>query len=172
MGGFRHDLPTLVQHACEVLVHCLHAREQPLSIVLPGPISLVRKRLHSHLATVGVFFSALFPFRKIARRASLEGTKSLPYCRRTNSEVQVDVTQGPGGPPIYSNLETGRRSPSFEKTVALAMALDVPIGALFSFDQDEADPKTLKRRIETILTKATAQQLKQIYGHARQVMES
>jgi hypothetical protein len=48
-----------------------------------------------------------------------------------------------------SNLETGRRSPSFEKTVELAKALDVPVGALFSFEQDEADPKKLKRRIET-----------------------
>jgi hypothetical protein len=46
------------------------------------------------------------------------------------------------------------------------------MGALFSFEQDEADPKLLKRRIETILTNATAQQLKQIYGHVRQVMES
>ena len=43
---------------------------------------------------------------------------------------------------------------------------------LFSFEQDEADPKILKRRIETILTKATAQHVKQIYGHVRQVMES
>ena len=95
MAGFRHDLPTLVQHACQVLVHCLHAREQPLSVVLPGPISLVRKRLHFHLATASAFFLALFPFRKIARRASLEGTKSLLYCRRINSEAQADVTQGP-----------------------------------------------------------------------------
>ena len=71
-----------------------------------------------------------------------------------------------------SNLETGRRSPSFEKTVALAKALDVPMSALFSFEQDETDPKILKRRIEAILAKATAQQLKQIYGHVRQVMES
>jgi hypothetical protein len=46
------------------------------------------------------------------------------------------------------------------------------MSALFSFDQDETDPKTLKRRIEAILTKATAQQLKQIYGHVRHVMES
>jgi len=44
--------------------------------------------------------------------------------------------------------------------------------ALFSFEHEEADPKTLKRRIETILAKATAQRLKQIYGHVRQVMES
>jgi S-formylglutathione hydrolase FrmB len=50
---------------------------------------------------------------------------------------------------------------------AAAIALDVPMGALFSFDQDETEPKTLRRRLETILTKATAQQLKQIYGHVR-----
>jgi hypothetical protein len=46
------------------------------------------------------------------------------------------------------------------------------MSALFSFDHEEADPKILKRRIEGILAKATAQQLKQIYGHMRQVMES
>jgi hypothetical protein len=39
--------------------------------------------------------------------------------------------------------------------------------ALFSFDGDEADPKLLKKRIDAILSKATTQQLKQIYGHVR-----
>ncbi len=46
------------------------------------------------------------------------------------------------------------------------------MSALFSFDHDEADPKMLKRRIEATLAKATAQELKQIYGHMRQIMES
>jgi hypothetical protein len=59
-----------------------------------------------------------------------------------------------------------------EKTVALAKALDVPMSALFSFNHDEADPKVLKKRIEASLANATSQQLKQIYGHVRQVMES
>ncbi len=102
MGGFRHDLPTLVQHACKVLVHCLHAREEPLSVVLPGPISLVRKRLHFHLATASAFSWRYF-LSGIARRASLEATKSMLYCRRTDSEAQ-DVTKGPEA----RNLQRGR----------------------------------------------------------------
>jgi hypothetical protein len=56
--------------------------------------------------------------------------------------------------------------------VRLAKVLDVLMSALFSFDHDEADPKILKRRMEAILAKATLHQLKQIYGHVRQVMES
>jgi hypothetical protein len=46
------------------------------------------------------------------------------------------------------------------------------MSALFSFDHDGADPKILERRIEANLNKATVRQLKQIYGHVRQVMES
>ena len=46
------------------------------------------------------------------------------------------------------------------------------MSTLHSFDQDEAAPRKLKRRIETIPTNATAQQLKQGYGHVRQAMES
>ena len=61
--------------------------------------------------------------------------------------------------------------PTWYKT-RLHYAASKNMGALFSFDQDEADPKILKRRIEAILAKATSQQLKQIYGHVRQVMES
>jgi hypothetical protein len=36
-----------------------------------------------------------------------------------------------------------------------------------SFDQDEADPKVLKKRLDVVLAKATGLQLKQIYGHVR-----
>jgi hypothetical protein len=48
------------------------------------------------------------------------------------------------------------------------------IGARFSvyLADCHADPKILKRRIEASLAKATSQQLKQIHGHVRQVMES
>jgi len=49
MGGLGHDVPTVAQHACNMLVHGLHAWEQPLPVVLPGPIPLVSKRLHFHL---------------------------------------------------------------------------------------------------------------------------
>jgi len=39
-----------------MLVHGLHAREQPLPVVFPRPSPFVRIRLHFHLAT-----SAFFP---------------------------------------------------------------------------------------------------------------
>jgi hypothetical protein len=97
-------------------------------------------------------------------RRNLVLQKQQPWRASDSPKRQVSETK------YLSSLETGWRSPAFEKTVALAKALDIPIGDLFSFEHEEADPKILKRRIETILAKATAQQLKQIYGHVRQVM--
>ena len=67
MGGFCHNFPTLVQHARNVFVHCLHARKQPLPVVFPRPSPCVRKRHHFHLTTASVFSLALFPFRNGAR---------------------------------------------------------------------------------------------------------
>src|ERR1700722_5134408 len=99
--------------------------------------------------------------------------RRLKALRKANKLNQAELAEKVGIETKYlSNIETGRRSPSFEKTVALAKALEVSMSALFTFDDDEADPRILKRRIEANLAKATAQQLKQIYGHVRQVMES
>lgn len=98
--------------------------------------------------------------------------RRLKILRKAKKLNQAQLAEKIGIETKYlSNLETGRRSPSFEKMVALAKALDVPMSLLFSFDQDEADPKLLKKRIEGMLAKATPQQLRQIYGHARQVVE-
>lgn len=99
--------------------------------------------------------------------------RRLKILRRAKNLNQAQLAEKVGIETKYlSNIETGRRSPSFEKTVALAKALDVPISALFSFDGEETDPKILKKRIDAIIAKATTQQLKQIYGHMRQVLES
>ncbi len=73
MGVFRHYFPTVVQHACNMLVHGLHAREQPLPVVLPRPTSFVCKRLHFHLVTGSAFFLAPFPFRKTFSTSLLRG---------------------------------------------------------------------------------------------------
>lgn len=99
--------------------------------------------------------------------------RRLKILRKAKKLNQAELAERIGIETKYlSSLETGRRSPSFEKTVALAKALDVPMSSLFSFEQDASDPKVLKKRIEGILAKATPQQLKQIYGHARQVVEN
>ena len=58
MRRLRQYFPTVVQHACNMLVHRLHARKQPLPVILPRPISFVRKRLHFHVVTASAFFLA------------------------------------------------------------------------------------------------------------------
>ena len=45
---FGHDFPPVTHHACNVPIHRLHGWQEPLPVIFPGPISLVRKRLHSH----------------------------------------------------------------------------------------------------------------------------
>ncbi len=98
--------------------------------------------------------------------------RRLKILRKAKKLNQAELAEKIGIETKYlSNLETGRRSPSFEKTVALAKALDVPMSILFTFDQDETDPRILKKRIEGILLKATPEQLRQIYGHARCVLD-
>jgi hypothetical protein len=64
MGAFRHDFPTVVQHARNMFVHGLHARQQPLPVVLPGPIPFVRKRLYLHLVTAIAFSLAAISFQE------------------------------------------------------------------------------------------------------------
>ena len=58
-GGFRHDLPAVAQHTGDMLVHCLHAWKQSLSVELPGPIPLVRIRLYFHLVIFGFSLHSL-----------------------------------------------------------------------------------------------------------------
>jgi transcriptional regulator with XRE-family HTH domain len=99
--------------------------------------------------------------------------RRLKVLRKAKKLNQAELAEKIGIETKYlSNLETGRRSPSFEKTAALAKALDVPMSSLFSFDHDETDPKMLRKRIESILARATPQQLRQIYCHARCVIEA
>jgi hypothetical protein len=57
-----------------MLVHRLHAWKQPLSVILPGPIPLVRKGFYFHLV---IHFSALFALS--GRPASLNGPQIVSY---------------------------------------------------------------------------------------------
>lgn len=99
--------------------------------------------------------------------------RRLKVLRKAKKLNQAELAEKVGIETKYlSNLETGRRSPSFDKAIELAKALDVPVSSLFSFDDDEGDPRVLRKRMEAILAKATPQQVKQIYGHARCVVES
>jgi hypothetical protein len=79
MGGFRHDLPTLIKHARYMRVHGLHGWEQPLPVVLPRPISFVCKRLYLHRMTAGrrPRIIAISSLEKSFRAARLEKRESF-----------------------------------------------------------------------------------------------
>ena len=98
--------------------------------------------------------------------------RRLKTLRKAKKLSQARLAEKVGIESKYlSNLETGRRSPSFETISSLAKALDAPVNALFTYDQDESDPKILRKRIDSILGRATPLQLKQIYRLARDVVE-
>lgn len=75
------------------------------------------------------------------------------------------------GTKFLGDLETARRSPSFETIVSIAKELDVPVYDLFYFEKSEDEPKVVRRRLETILNRCSPQHIKQIYGHALCVVD-
>ena len=75
---------------------------------------------------------------------------------------------------FLAGLGTRRRISARERATveAIAKALEVPAYDLFYFEKTEDDPKLVRRRLETVLSKCTPQQIKQIYGHARCVVDA
>ena len=105
-------------------------------------------------------------------QAKLFGTR-LKALRKSRKLSQAQLAEKIGvGTKFLGDLETARRSPSFETIVSIAKELDVPVYDLFYFENSEDDPKVLRRRLEIVLNKCTPQQIKQIYGHARCVLDA
>src|SRR5258706_4266622 len=100
-------------------------------------------------------------------QGKLFGTR-LKALRKSRKLSQAQLAEKIGvGTKFLGDLETARRSPSFETIVSIAKELDVPIYDLFYFEKGEGDPKVVRRRLEVVLNNCTPQQVKQIYGHAR-----
>jgi transcriptional regulator with XRE-family HTH domain len=56
-------------------------------------------------------------------------------------------------------IERGEKRPSFDAILALAKALEVSPAAFFQFDHSETDEKTIRKRIEVLLQKCSADQI-------------
>lgn len=98
--------------------------------------------------------------------------KRLKVLRKSRKLSQAQLAEKIDvGTKFLGDLETARRSPSFETIVSIAKELDVPVYDLFYFEKDGDDPKAIRRRLENILSRCSPQQIKQIYGHARCVFE-
>ena len=64
-------------------------------------------------------------------------------------------------------IERGERKPSFDLIISLAKCLNVCPTKFFEFEST-ADPKTLRKSIDQLLSSLDAQQL----GHIRQVLRT
>ena len=99
--------------------------------------------------------------------------RQLKALRKARKLSQAQLAERIGvGTKFLGDLETARRSPSFETIASIAKELDVPVHELFYFDKSPNDPRQLRRRLEVLLNRCSPQQIKQIYGHARCVVEA
>lgn len=69
-------------------------------------------------------------------------------------------------------IERGEKRPSFEAIIALSKALDVPPEVLFRFDSEDDDEKALRRKIESLLQKASTSQLQRVHKIVRVLLEA
>jgi transcriptional regulator with XRE-family HTH domain len=70
-----------------------------------------------------------------------------------------------------SALENGRSSPTLDTIMALAKALNVRADDLLLLEGEDADNRTLRKRIETSLDGCNEEQLRRIYRLIRDVVE-
>jgi len=62
-------------------------------------------------------------------------------------------------PKYLGEIERVEKRPSFDAIVALANALGMSAAALFQFDKEENSEKVLRRKIEGLISKASAEEL-------------
>lgn len=66
-----------------------------------------------------------------------------------------------------SEIERGKSRPSFELIVQIAEVFRVPPMTLFMFERDETDEKALRRKVNGLLEKYSADQLGQVYRYMK-----
>ncbi len=64
---------------------------------------------------------------------------------------------------FWGDVERCKKVPSLDTIVAMARGLNVPPSVLLMLDREEDDERALRKRIETILDKSDAKQLKRFY---------
>lgn len=90
--------------------------------------------------------------------------KRVRSIRRAAKITQEDAAEKAQLNAKYlGEIERGEKRPSFEAILALAKALNTSPSAFFQFDREEGDEKTLRKRVESLVNRASPQQLQQAY---------
>ena len=68
-------------------------------------------------------------------------------------------------------IERGEKRPSFEVILTLARTLRTSPATFFDFDREEIDPKSLRKRINSLLQGAAPKDLEKIHRLVRALLE-
>jgi XRE family transcriptional regulator, regulator of sulfur utilization len=98
--------------------------------------------------------------------------KRVRTIRRAAGLTQEDAAERAEIHPKYlGEIERGEKRPSFEAILALADALGTSPAAFFQFDKEENSEKVLRKKIEGLISKASADELQRAYRVLRALME-
>lgn len=70
----------------------------------------------------------------------------------------------------WGDVERSKKVPSLDTIVAMAQGLGVPPSALLLLEREE-EPRDIKKRIDSLLTKATPQQIELLHRIIKAVVE-
>jgi len=73
-------------------------------------------------------------------------------------------------PNYWGDVERSKKVPSLDTIVAMAKGLDLPPSTLLFLEREE-DPRDLKKRIDSLLSKSSPQQLELIHRIAKVIVE-
>lgn len=137
--------------------------------------------MYRHTTNIGVIFVFLLVYTASGSRYFQAGVplnyakafgRRLRSVREAAGLTQERVAERAHTDAKYmSALENGRSSPTLDTIMALAKALNVRADDLLLLEGEDADDRTLRKRIETSLDSCNEEQLRRIYRLIRDVVE-
>ncbi len=93
---------------------------------------------------------------------------------RKAAKLTLDKAGEKGGlsGKYWGEVERAEKSPTLETVSGMAKALDMPVHALVQTEREEHEEKVLRKRIDNILEKSGAKQLKRIYCYLLDTMDA
>jgi transcriptional regulator with XRE-family HTH domain len=97
------------------------------------------------------------------RHAELFGKRVRAIRRAARITQEVAAEKAQLNSKYLGEIERGEKKPSFEAILALARALDASPAAFFQFENEEGNEKILRKKIETLISGSSIQQLQRVY---------
>jgi len=104
-------------------------------------------------------------------QAKLFGLKVREVRKRANKTQEQAAESAKLNPKYLGQIERGEKRPTFEAIISLARALHVSPVVFFQYDPEDADEKTLRKKIDVLLLNATPRQLHRVSAVIKTMLE-